>query len=233
MCQAISTPASLRLEGVTKHFDTPRGPRLALSGCTLSVHAGEIVALVGPNGAGKSTALRVVAGVVRPESGSVHLGARRDPDRRYRAARVGGLLDGAAALYPRLTVRENVEYSAVLKGLSSRQASVRAGRLLAQFGLAHRSDDLFQKLSRGTRQRVAIACHLVHEPAVLVLDEPTLGVDAQGRADIVELLGQLRHGGTAVLLATHDGELVAATGARVALMREGTIESGRAGLAHV
>jgi ABC-type multidrug transport system ATPase subunit len=229
--QAISTPASLRLEGVTKRFDTPHGPRLALSACTISVHAREIVALVGPNGAGKSTALRVVAGVVRPERGSVHLTGRCDPDRAYRAARLGGLLDGAATLYPRLTVRENVEYCAVLKGLSSREASVRASCLLARFGLAHRSDDLFQKLSRGMRQRVAIACHVVHGPAVLVLDEPTLGVDSQGRAEIADLLGELRRGGTAVLLASHDAELVGATASRVAFMRDGAIASWSAGSA--
>jgi ABC-2 type transport system ATP-binding protein len=208
-------PASpaLALEHVTKRFHTRNGVVVALADCCLEARAGEALALVGPNGAGKSTALRVAAGLVRADAGAVR-----------RAATAGAMLDGAAALYPRLTVRENAEYFGVLNGLAPREARVRAGAALERFGVASRAGELFQKLSRGLRQRVAIACHVVHGPGVLLLDEPTLGIDREFHAAVVELLREVLDAGTALVLATHDRQLVRALATRVALLRHGAVE---------
>jgi ABC-2 type transport system ATP-binding protein len=207
---------ALVIERVTKRFPAPQGAVTALDGFRLRMAAGDVVALVGPNGAGKSTALRVAAGVVRPDAGSVSI-----------AGRLGAMLDGAAALYPRLTVRENVEYFAALNGVPHRQARDRATHALRRFGLEGLAGTLFQKLSRGLRQRVALICRVIHEPAVLVLDEPTTGVDADCRAGIVDLVAALRRDGAAILLATHDPELVDALASRVGVMRAGGIASWR------
>jgi heme exporter protein A len=199
---------------LTKRF----GRRRALNGVDLAIAGGECLALFGPNGAGKTTLLRVLAGLLKPSSGSARIlgidlpggAAAREPV---------GLLTHATLLYAGLSVRENVEFAARLYGVPD---PVRAARTaLERMGVAHRADTPVRQLSRGLQQRVAIARATVHAPRVLLLDEPFTGLDDAGAAALTGMLHEMRADGAALLLVTHDlaGGLAMATHA--AVMRDG------------
>jgi ABC-2 type transport system ATP-binding protein len=175
----------------------------ALDGLTLSVAAGEVLALLGPNGAGKTTTVRLLNGVLTPDSGwSRVLGfdpvAEGDEVRRRT-----GVLTENAGLDDRLTSRENLVFTARLRGFSAADSRRRADDLLARFGMADRADDLTQGFSTGQRKRVALARALLHDPEVLFLDEPTSGLDPAGTRDVIELIQSLAGEGRTIVLATH------------------------------
>ena len=209
----------LTVSDVSRFF----GRRRALSHVSLACKAGEIVGLLGPNAAGKSTLLAVAATAIQPSSGEVRYGEHTA--REAGAALRGrlGLLAHELQLYPELTARENLEFFAGLYGLSDSRACVQAA--LERAGLAARADDLLLGFSRGMRQRVALERALLHEPRLVLLDEPFTGLDEASSRALASRLRQLRAGGRIVLLATHD--LEAADGSWIEPSSSGTDGSCR------
>lgn len=209
------TAPVFQARALTRRF----GPRTALDAVDLEVHAGEAVALFGGNGAGKSTLLRLAAGLLRATSGSVLIrGAdpRRAPARDRAAI---GYLGHRTLLYDDLTALENVRFSARLYGLASPEA--RAGEALYRMGLSDRGDDPVRTLSRGLQQRVALARALVHAPCLLLLDEPTTGLDAEAASRMIEAVRAAVRGGAAAIVATHDVDAGLAVAPRWILLDRG------------
>jgi linearmycin/streptolysin S transport system ATP-binding protein len=191
--------AAISLEGVVKRF----GTRTALAGVSFEVGAGEVVALLGPNGAGKSTTLSILATLLRPDAGQVRVAGAELPRQARLARQRVGLVPQREALYPSLSARENLTFFARMQGLGAVAAGRAAAELLARVGLEGRAEEPIERFSGGMRRRLNLACGIVHRPSVLLLDEPTAGVDPQSREHIFELLGELAAAGAAVLHSTH------------------------------
>ncbi len=199
------------------------GTRVALDGVSFEVAAGEVVGLLGPNGAGKTTTLSILATLRRPDAGDAEitgLSTRRQP-RAVR--RVLGLVPQALAVYPTLTGWENVRCFATLRGLRGRAARTAAQRALELVGLAERADDVVSTYSGGMQRRLNLACGLLHDPAVLLLDEPTVGVDPHSRARILDTVRAHAAGGAAVLYSTHYMEEAERLCDRVLLVDHGRV----------
>ncbi|WP_457391040.1 ABC transporter ATP-binding protein [Thermostichus sp. OS-CIW-24] len=190
---------------------------------SLTLAAGEILAFLGPNGAGKTTTIKIIAGLIRPDAGSVRI-LGRDPHTEPGAlAQVGAVLEGNRNLYWRLTPLQNLEYFGVLRGLSPRTARQRGAELLETFGLGEKRDVAVQTLSRGMQQKVAIAVALLHQPALVLLDEPTLGLDVEAAQAVKSLIRQIAASGRAILLTTHQLDIAEALSDQVAVIERGII----------
>ena len=190
----------LQAESLTKTF----GPRVAVEQLSFEVRAGEIFALVGPNGAGKTTTLRMLAGLIRPSSGHVRFSGQL------------GFLTEAPGLWDRLTVRQNLRVYARLHGLPQPDRAVDTA--LDLFGVADRASDPAAVLSKGLRQRVALARTMLHDPRAVLLDEPTSGLDPESARDLRQLVTRLRHERRAVLISTHNLDEVDRLADRVAVL---------------
>lgn len=177
--------------------------RRALDGISFEVHPGEIVALLGPNGAGKSTTLSILATLLEPTSGHVEVAGHRLPGEARAARRALGLVPQRVAVYPTLTARENLQYFAALQGLNRRTAPDAIARVLRLVGLESRADEPTLQFSGGMSRRLNLACGILHEPRVVLLDEPTVAVDPQARERIYELERALAASGAAILHSTH------------------------------
>jgi ABC-2 type transport system ATP-binding protein len=199
------------------------GARAALSGVDLAVEAGCIVALLGPNGAGKTTLLRCASGRLRPDLGRVLLHGE-DPTRPAARRRLG-LVPQDLALFPKLTVRENLEIFARLLRVPRRGVAERVQRALDRADLTDRAGHPVQTLSGGMRRRLNLVASLLHEPGLLLLDEPTVGVDPRALERIGTVLSAERAKGTAVLLTTHDLELAERLADRVVMLSAGTVRA--------
>ena len=179
---------------------------------------GEIVALLGPNGAGKTTTLRMLGGLIHPTSGSVLLDQQIvTPATAPRLRASIGFLTEMPGLWERLTVRQNLTVYARLHGLASPALAV--DRMLDLFGISDRGRDFAGELSKGLKQRVALARTLLHDPSIVLLDEPTAGLDPQSAHDLRELVRRLRDQRRAVLLSTHNLDEVDRVADRVAVLR--------------
>ena len=205
----------LTVHRVSRHY----GRQRALSRVSLVAEAGEIIGLLGPNGAGKSTLLGVLATLIAPSRGRVLYGER--PARELGAAlrRRLGYLSHDLQLYPELTAAENLEFFARLYGDTNPAARVAAG--LAQARLADRAGDQVTGFSRGMRQRLALERALLHDPRLVLLDEPFTGLDERSVGDFVARLRELRAAGRIVLLATHDLDVVDGLLDRAVVLRAG------------
>ena len=205
----------LRIEGARKNF----GATEALKGLTLALRAGETLALLGPNGAGKTTLIRALAGRVRLDGGAVTLFGRAlaaaDPRPEL------GVVPQELAVYPLLTARENLEVFGALQGVSAARLRERVRWALEWTGLAERGRDLVKSFSGGMKRRLNLACGILHEPRVVLLDEPTVGVDPQSREKIYEMLAGLCAAGTSVLVTTHYLEEAEARCERIVIMDRG------------
>jgi len=186
----------LEARGVTRAF----GAQRVLRGVDLRLAAGDAVAVAGPNGAGKTTLLRILAGLMRPTAGEVRLADGRTP-RDPAARRRVGLLSHQSFLYDDLTPRENLRFTGRLYGLAD--AAERTARALEAAGLSARADDPVRQLSRGMVQRVAIARALLHDPEILLLDEPFTGLDVPSAARLRALLAAQRAAGRGLVIVTH------------------------------
>jgi ABC-2 type transport system ATP-binding protein len=206
--------------GLTRAYGTHRG----LFGVDLRIAAGEIYGLLGPNGAGKTSLVRAISGRLGLEQGTVTL-AGGDPHRDRAARRALGLVPQAIALYRDLTVRENLEILGQLAGLDRPVARTRADEALRWIDLEDRANSTVKDLSGGQQRRVNLAAGTLHHPTLLILDEPTVGVDIEARSRIHALLGELRSRGTAILLATHDFAEAAALADRIGILVEGTLRA--------
>ena len=205
---------------LVKHFpDAGRGTVRAVDGLSLSVQPGEIYGLLGANGAGKTTTLRMLATLLVPDAGQTHIDgidAASDP---VSARRRLAYVPAEAGLPPRLTPREVVVLFARIQGV--RRARARASALLSAMGVDHVADTPCEALSTGLKRRVVLARSLAHDPPVLLLDEPTDGLDVQGRADVLALLRRLASEGHAVLMSSHIMGEVEAVCHRVGVMLQG------------
>jgi len=207
----------LRVERLSKSFGAVR----AVDGVSFEVGAGELYGLLGPNGAGKTTTIAMIAGLLRPGSGEVFIDGRPLGADPQRARRILGVVPQELALYEELSARENLEFWGRLGGLSSRDARRRATELLEALSLADRAREPVKTYSGGMKRRVNLACALLHRPRLLLLDEPTVGIDPQARLGILEFIRPLRHEGTAILYTTHYLEEAEALCQRIGILDHG------------
>lgn len=207
----------LTLANLSRHFER----RHALSQVSLECGAGDIVGLLGHNGAGKSTLLAIVATLLRPSSGEVRYGnTTGDEATPALRARIG-FLAHELQLYPELSAGENLRFFGRLYGVKDVEAAVASG--LERAGLAERSNEAVSSFSRGMRQRLALERTLLHDPRLVLLDEPFTGLDAQATRAVVQRLHHLAHHGRIVVLATHDLDLAAEVVTRAAILRRGRL----------
>lgn len=185
------------------------------------MHAGEIVALLGPNGAGKSTLLSIAATLLEPSSGEVRYGNQPAGDRGPALRAQIGLLGHDLYLYPDLSAGENLQFFARLHGLDDSERRVAAA--LAQAGLEGRRDDPVASFSRGMRQRLALERALLHDPRLVLLDEPFTGLDDQASAALIQRVAGLAAAGRLVLITTHDFEAVEPLASRAVLLQAGRL----------
>jgi ABC-2 type transport system ATP-binding protein len=223
---ACGVPAGgeiVRVRDLVKVY--PGGTVPAVNGLDFAVRPGEIFGLLGPNGAGKTTAISIICTLLRPTSGSVVLSGH---DVVTEPAAVRGLLGLAPqdlALYPSLTVGENLRYFGRLHGLKGRSLDRRIAECLEMVGLAESGARRVDSCSGGMKRRANLAVAMLHAPQVLVLDEPTVGIDAQSRNTIMENLAALRDGGMTIIYTTHYMEEAESLCSRVAIMDNGRIIS--------
>jgi ABC-type multidrug transport system ATPase subunit len=208
----------VRLADVSRHF----GRRRAVSQVSLTIRSGDIVGLLGPNGAGKSTLIGILATLVAPTSGSVTYGGQPARVLGGPLRRSIGLLAHELHLYSELSARQNLTFFAELYGLD---ASRTVDRALDAAGLADRADDDVSSFSRGMRQRLALERALLHEPRLVLMDEPFTGLDDSAVGFVAGRLRGLAAGGAIVVLATHDLDLAEGLVNRVALVRGGRLLS--------
>ncbi len=221
-------------DNLVKVFPTPEGvEKRAVDGLSFSVGAGQIYGLLGPNGAGKTTTLRLLSGLMAPTSGTARLGGFDVSDQPTEVKRILGFLTANTGLYQRLTARELLTYFGQLHGRKNVAAAERARELIDLLGIGSFADLRCGALSTGQKQRVNIARALVADPPILIMDEPTLGLDVLSNRVILEYIRRQRDAGKTIILSTHyldeaedmcdhigllhDGALVA----------EGTLESLR------
>jgi len=191
-------------DGLTKIFDDrKRGPVAAADRISFTCPPGVIFGLLGPNGAGKTTTLRMLATLLTPTSGSARLLGHDVRTAPHEVRRIIGFVSGETRLYDRLTPRETVRYFARLYGLDDDAIARRTDDLFGRFGLGPYADTLVQRLSTGTRQKVSLARALIHDPPVLIVDEPTTGLDVLVARAVADLLADCRREGKTILLSTH------------------------------
>jgi ABC-2 type transport system ATP-binding protein len=182
---------------VVKRFDKVT----ALDHVSLSVKRGETFGLIGPNGSGKTTLIRMLLGLGRPTSGSIAVLGRKMPSRQV-APRIGYMTQ-SSALYNELSIRENLAFFGTLYGLRGRRLKERIAATLALVELAGRADSPIQTLSGGMRQRVSLGCALIHEPELIFLDEPTVGIDPELRLAFWDYFAHLNQRGVTLVVSTH------------------------------
>ena len=209
----------LRCDRLVRRF----GERVAVDGIGFEIAAGETYGLLGPNGAGKTTTISMVAGILEPDAGTITVAGMPMRTGASAAKSAVGLVPQDVALYADLTAVENLRFFGRLQGLSGRPLNVRIAAVLDVVGLADRGDDPIQSYSGGMRRRANIAVGLLHEPRLLILDEPTVGVDPQSRNQILESIETLGGAGLAVLYTTHYMEEAERLCDRVAIVDAGRI----------
>ena len=209
----------LSVDQLTKSFGDTR----AVSDVTFSIQAGEIFGLLGPNGAGKTTTISMICGLLAPDEGKVIVNGgdfARDPGAAQKSM---GVVPQEVALYEELSAEENLRFWGKLAGLSSQSAAARATELLEELSLTDRRKDAVRTYSGGMKRRVNIGCALLHEPKLLLLDEPTVGIDPQARANILEFVRDLSRRGTGVLYTTHYLEEAESLCDRIGIIDQGRL----------
>jgi len=223
---------ALNVQGLTKRFD-----RLAVDRLDLAVRPGEFYALLGPNGAGKTTTLRMVAGLLPPDAGTIDVfgvDALRDP---VAAKQLMAWVSDEPLIYDKLTPIEYLEFVAALWGRDAREAERAARKVLAALGLKPHQHERCEGFSKGMRQKVALAGALVHDPKLIILDEPLTGLDAVSARHVKALLQERVRAGCTVIMTTHILEVAERMADRIGvivagrLVAEGTLEElrGRGG----
>jgi heme exporter protein A len=209
------SPVGIRLENIDKRY----GGLIALRGVSVSIAAGECVVFAGRNGSGKTTLLRIVSRLVRPSRGTLTFSGATAGDQT--SAVCPGFVAHATMVYDELTAEENLLLFAKLQGIPQPAARVEAS--LQEVGLSERRDSLVRTFSRGMRQRVAIARALLHEPTVLLLDEPATGLDPQGVTWLAEAIRRLRDSGRTILMSLHGESEISSLGTRAIRLDAGSI----------
>ncbi len=220
---AAAGTAPIRVRGLRKVYDGPHGPIVAVDGIDLEITSGEFFGLLGPNGAGKSTTIGMLTTRVRPTGGTAEV-AGIDVTKNPAAVKQQiGVVPQTNTLDRALSVRDNLVFHGRYFGLSGRESRRRAGELLERFQLTDRADSQVLTLSGGMAQRLMFARALLHEPDVLILDEPTSGIDPQTRINLWEILQDLHAAGQTILLTTHYMEEADTLCQRIAIIDNGKL----------
>lgn len=219
---------SIATRNLSKTYKTPfsrRPPLHAVREVSFEVGRGEIFALLGPNGAGKSTIVKMLAGLIKPTAGTIELNGRAVGGNNAAIYRdLSAVLEGIRNVYWRMTPLENLHYYGNLRGLPSAQINGRSQELLEMLEIEGKKKNQSQHLSRGMLQKLALATALITNPQILLLDEPTLGLDVASARKIKEVLRDLAHNqGKTILLTTHQMELVEELADRVGIIRSGEL----------
>jgi ABC-2 type transport system ATP-binding protein len=209
----------LSIRGVEKSYGDIR----ALRGASLEVAAGSIVSLLGRNGAGKSTLLSIVAGLLKPDAGSVSVDGVDLLKNARKATGLVGIAPQHTGIYPTLTVRENLEFFGELAGLKRADRSQRATEIASQLGLSDLLTRKGMKLSGGEQRRLHTGCALVHRPKVLMLDEPTVGADVTTRVQLIDAVKRLAAEGAAIVYTTHYLPEVESLDASIVIIENGAV----------
>lgn len=213
------TPSMLTARGLYKDFNG----KVAVAGVDLDIHRGEIFGFLGPNGAGKTTTIKMLIGLLRPSAGTALIGGHDIQQEPIAAKGQLGYVPDEPALPDKLTAREFLQFIGGLYRMDSKQVQRRGDELLRLFDLSEHADELVGGFSHGMRQKTALAGALLHDPKVLFLDEPTVGLDPRSARLIKDILRQLAARGTAVLLTTHILEIAERLCDRVAIIMNGRI----------
>ena len=215
---SLNRPIALALRGVSKSFDRP-----AVDALDLTIYGGEFYALVGPNGAGKTTTLRMVVGLLKPDTGTIHISrvnALSDP---VAAKQMTAWLSDEPMIYDKLTPYEYLEFVAGLWRIDPAVAQARARELIGWLGMEPHAHERCEGFSRGMRQKVALAGALVHDPKLIILDEPLTGLDAGTARQVKDVLrARVRDGGT-VIMTTHILEVAERMADRIGVIARGRL----------
>jgi ABC-2 type transport system ATP-binding protein len=214
----LTEPPALEIVGLHKRFDRP-----AVSGFDLTVRTGEFYALLGPNGAGKTTILRMVAGLLRPDAGAIRIfgvDALTDP---VSAKQVVAWVSDEPMIYDKLTPFEYLEFVAGLWGVDAPTAQARAHELVGWLGLSQHAHERCEGFSKGMRQKVALAGALVHDPKLIILDEPLTGLDAGSARQVKDVLRERARAGGAVVMTTHILEVAERMADRIGVIAAGRL----------
>jgi len=204
------------IEQLIKQFGKVR----AVDNLTMSIQRGETYGLIGPNGSGKTTLIRMVVGLVRPTSGTIQILGMKMPSAKVLPNM--GYMTQLSALYLDLTARENLRFFSEVYGLRGKEQRRRIEEMLARVDLANRADDVVSTFSGGMKQRLSLACALVHNPRLVLLDEPTVGVDPELRRAFWDYFAQLNKEGVTIIVSTHHLD-EASRCTRLGLMRFGVL----------
>ncbi len=205
------------------HLIKRYGDKPAVDDVSLNVYGGEILGFLGPNGAGKTTTIKVIVGLLQPTSGTVRVAGYDVQTQPLQAKAASGYVPDEPNLYPKLSARELLRFVGDLYDLDRSQSARRSEELLKLFDLADAGDDLIDSYSHGMRQKTALAAALLHAPQVLVLDEPTVGLDPKSARLIKDILRQLAERGTAVFLSTHILEIAERMCDRIGIINKGRL----------
>lgn len=212
----VNVTDAVYISDLEKDFGTFR----AVNKLTLRVKRGEIYGLLGPNGAGKTTVIKILCGLLRPSSGEVYVLDKKIPDPNI--ASLIGYMPQELALYKGVTVHENLAFYGEVFSLTKAQINAREQALLKLVGLEAYNNTLIDRLSGGMQQRISLACTLLHEPQLLLLDEPTIGVDPDLRASFWRYFERLRDAGITILITTHYMDEASHCN-RIGFMRDGRL----------
>src|SRR5262245_28163715 len=212
-CDTVSGMSLLEVSHLRKSYGATR----AVDDLSFSVDAGEIFGLVGPNGAGKSTTMMILAGLRQADAGTVTIAGYAAGKGDHALQRILGVVPQDVAVYSDLTARENLEFFGEIYGLSGDDLKQRIERVLKDVGLTSQADHFVHTYSGGMKRRLNFGVALLHDPRLVILDEPTVGVDPQSRSHLLECVRQLAAGGVAVIYASHYMEEIEAICQRIAV----------------
>jgi ABC-2 type transport system ATP-binding protein len=211
----------LSVTDLSKHFGEIR----AVDGVSFSVSAGSIFGLLGPNGAGKTTTISMIAGLLPPAKGRIEVDGLDLATRASQAKRRLGVVPQEIALYEDLTARENLDFWGGLYGMQGRELAERRDRMLALVGLADRAKEPVRRFSGGMKRRLNLAMGLIHAPKLILLDEPTVGIDPQARVNVLDVVREIVAAGTTILYTTHYLEEAESLCDELAIMDHGRIHA--------
>ncbi len=209
----------IKTEQLTKRFGTTP----VVKGLNLEVNGGEIYGFLGPNGSGKTTTIRMLTGLLEPSSGQAFICGYDVGKEASRAKALMAYVPDQPKLYGKLTAREFLSFISNLYRMPQETSGERAGYLLHMFGLEERADDLLETYSHGMRQKVVLAAALIHQPRVILLDEPTVGLDPHSARLLKDVLQEMARQGAAVFLSTHILEIAERMCHRVGILKEGQL----------
>ena len=209
----------IETENLVKRY----GEKPAVNDVSFQVQAGEVFGFLGPNGAGKTTTIKMIVGLLQPTAGQVRIGGYDVQKEALQAKALTGFVPDTPNLYPKLSGRELLRFVGDLYGMPRTSVEQRSEELLRLFELEQAADDPLDSYSHGMQQKAALACALIHDPKVLVLDEPTVGLDPRSARLIKDMLRQMAERGAAVFLSTHILEIAERMCDRIGIINQGKL----------